>query len=164
MDMRMPVTNGYEATQKIRSTLKGQATIIVALTASAFEKDRKIVLGAGCDDFIRKPFQEQELLNKIAAHLGVKYLYEDKTTSRESNLVNCQEVLNSPEISQQIATMSEEWIKQLCYAAAQCSDLLILELIKQIPTESKSLSRALTELVDNFRFDRILELARNPEQ
>jgi len=164
MDMRMPVMNGYEATQKIRATLKGQATVIVALTASAFEKDRKIVLGAGCDDFIRKPFQEQELLNKIAVHLGVKYLYEDKTTSRESSLVNCQELLNSSEISQQITIMPEEWIEQLRYAAAQCSDILVFTLIEQIPTESKTLSRALTELVDNFRFDRILELARNPEQ
>ncbi len=164
MDMRMPVTNGYEATKKIRATLKGQATVIVALTASAFEKDRKIVLGAGCDDFIRKPFQEQELLNKIAAHLGVKYLYEDKTTSRESSHLNCQELLKSIELSQQMATMSEEWIKKLCHAAAQCSDMLILELIEQIPTESDLLSRVLTELVDNFRFDRIMQLAQNPEQ
>jgi signal transduction histidine kinase/CheY-like chemotaxis protein len=164
MDMRMPVMNGYEATQKIRATLKGQAAVIVALTASAFEKDRKIVLGAGCDDFIRKPFQERELLNTIAAHLGVKYLYEDKTTPWESSHLNCRQLINSTEFSQQMATMSEEWIKQLCHAAAQCSDLLILELIEQIPTESDVLSRALTELVDNFRFDRILELARNPEQ
>ena len=59
-----------------------------------------------------------------------------------------------------MAAMSEEWREKLCHAAAQCSDMSILELIEQIPTERDILCRQLMELVDNFRFDRILELAQ----
>ncbi|MGL5879891.1 MAG: ATP-binding protein, partial [Xenococcaceae cyanobacterium] len=44
MDMRMPVMNGYEATQKIKSHLQGQATVILALTASTFEDEKSVVL------------------------------------------------------------------------------------------------------------------------
>jgi two-component system sensor histidine kinase/response regulator len=75
MDMRMPVMDGYEATKRIKSTLQGQATVIIALTASAFEEDRHLVLSAGCNDFLRKPFREEVLWEKMAHHLGVRYLY-----------------------------------------------------------------------------------------
>ncbi len=39
MDMRMPIIDGYKATQRIKETTKGQATVVIALTASAFEED-----------------------------------------------------------------------------------------------------------------------------
>ncbi|MEH2160223.1 MAG: hypothetical protein V7K38_04075 [Nostoc sp.] len=50
-----------------------QHTIVIALTASAFEKDRQKILSIGCDDFIRKPFTQEVLLEKLSQHLGVKY-------------------------------------------------------------------------------------------
>lgn len=164
MDMRMPVMNGYEATKKIRASLKGQATAIVALTASAFEKDRKIVLSAGCDDFIRKPFDQQELLNKIAFHLGATYLYEEPTASGENDRLNSLEDIDRSEVSEQMAKMPSVWVEQLCYAATQCDDTKIFPLVEKIPIENVELSRTLTELVDNFRFDRIIELAKTLEQ
>ncbi|WP_371357375.1 ATP-binding protein, partial [Hydrocoleum sp. CS-953] len=58
MDMRMPVMDGYEATQHIKGTTKGNATAIIALTASVLEEQKAIILSAGCDDFVRKPFRE----------------------------------------------------------------------------------------------------------
>ena len=62
MDMRMPVMDGYEATKYIKSTTQGNATAIIALTASVLEQERAIILSAGCDDFMRKPFKEQTAL------------------------------------------------------------------------------------------------------
>jgi CheY-like chemotaxis protein len=76
MDMRMPVMNGYEATQVIKSHLQGQATIIIALTASTLEEERAVVLSAGCDDFVRKPFAEAIIFETMAKYLGVRYRYE----------------------------------------------------------------------------------------
>lgn len=76
MDMRMPVMDGYEATNHIRSKLKGQATVIIALTANAWESEQVIAFPNTWDDFISKPFLEELLLDKIAQHLGVRYIYE----------------------------------------------------------------------------------------
>jgi signal transduction histidine kinase/CheY-like chemotaxis protein len=76
MDMRMPVMDGYEATRRIKATLQGHATAIVALTASALEEDRKVILSEGCDDYIRKPFREQDLLEALEKHLGTRFVYE----------------------------------------------------------------------------------------
>lgn len=75
--MRMPVMDGYEATRRIKATLKGQATVIVALTASAFDEDRTVILPGGCDDFVRKAVPRSggffEVLTK---HLGVRFIYD----------------------------------------------------------------------------------------
>ncbi len=76
MDMRMPVLDGREATRRIKATEQGLETVVVALTASSFEEQRADILAAGCDDFIRKPFQEEVLLEMLARHLKVEYTYE----------------------------------------------------------------------------------------
>lgn len=52
MDMQMPVMNGYEATHQIKARHQGQATTIIALTASILEAESSFLLAAGCDDFV----------------------------------------------------------------------------------------------------------------
>ncbi|WP_243146601.1 response regulator [Scytonema sp. UIC 10036] len=52
MDMRMPVMDGYEATKHIKSTTKGQATAIIAITASVLEEQKAVILSTGCDNFV----------------------------------------------------------------------------------------------------------------
>ena len=84
MDIRMPVMDGYEATKQIKSKLKGQSTTIIALTANAFEEDRAIALSVGCDDFLSKPFQKSVLLEKMAKHLGVRYVCEQSAEATSS--------------------------------------------------------------------------------
>ncbi|MBD1837068.1 MHYT domain-containing protein [Coleofasciculus sp. FACHB-501] len=162
MDMRMPVMNGYEATKKIRASLKGEATIIIALTASVFEEDRQIILSAGCDDFVRKPFREEELLFKMNKYLGVQYLYEEEALPTESRKENLPETSDS-DIPLQISTMPSEWIQQLHYAASQGSDFLLLQLLQEIPPENSFVINALTNLVENFQFEQIMELIQSTE-
>ncbi|HEY9596278.1 MAG TPA: response regulator, partial [Cyanophyceae cyanobacterium] len=91
MDMRMPVMNGYEATQQIKAReraitakaihtahgLSLEKTVIIALTASAFEEERHLILSVGCDDFVRKPFREEIIFEKMAEYLGVRYISEE---------------------------------------------------------------------------------------
>ncbi|MEO1621330.1 MAG: response regulator, partial [Cyanobacteria bacterium J06632_3] len=77
MDIRMPVMDGYEATREIRRIAQDSSPIIIALTANAFEEDRQIALKAGCDGFVRKPYEEQKLLETIGKHLGLCYRDQD---------------------------------------------------------------------------------------
>jgi len=63
MDMQMPVMDGYQAAQKLRSAhYKGK---IIALTANAMSEDRDRCLDAGCDDFASKPVNRAELIEQI---------------------------------------------------------------------------------------------------
>ena len=63
MDIKMPVMNGYEATQVIRK--KNIPVKIIATTAYAFVEDREKVLSAGCDAYISKPINIQLLMAEI---------------------------------------------------------------------------------------------------
>ncbi|WP_017307209.1 response regulator [Spirulina subsalsa] len=74
MDIRMPKLNGIEASQRIQQILTPPLPKIIALTASVFEEDRTKILASGCDDFIRKPFQEQEILNSLTRHLKAQFI------------------------------------------------------------------------------------------
>lgn len=64
MDIQMPVMNGYEATRAIRNLEnKELANVpIIAMTANAFEEDRRNAFDAGMDEHIAKPFKVQDLL------------------------------------------------------------------------------------------------------
>ena len=72
MDVQMPRMNGYEATRKIRQLADGKKAQIpiIAMTANAFEEDRKHALDAGMDGFITKPFRVDEMMKVIAEVMG----------------------------------------------------------------------------------------------
>ncbi|NEO52650.1 MAG: GAF domain-containing protein [Okeania sp. SIO3B5] len=168
MDMRMPVMNGYEATTNIRGKLKDRSTKIIALTASAFEEDKRSILSAGCDDFVRKPFRESELLRTIGKHLEAKYIYAAEKINNENSNQNINhnssaKTLNYSEISTNLSKMPLEWTEQLNHSASMGSDDEIFRLLKQIPEENTTLTTALTELVENFRFDIIIDLTKHLE-
>ena len=72
MDMQMPVMNGFEATRRIREIEEYKETPIVALTAFAMKGDREKCLDAGATDYIPKPIDSQEFIQKV------KYYTENK--------------------------------------------------------------------------------------
>ncbi len=151
MDMRMPVMDGYEATQYIKGTLKGNATAIIALTASVLEEEKAVILSAGCDDFIRKPFREFVIFEAMAKHLGVEYIYEEETEFSHHH---------KPQLltAQDLKIMPSNWLKNLYQAATELDDDLILELINNIPSENNFLADKLKHLVDNFQIAKIRKL------
>ena len=156
MDMRMPVMDGYEATKRIKEHLKGQATVVLALTASAFEEERSLVLSAGCDDFVRKPFREDVIFNKIAHYLGVHYVYEQPTASTASERES--PASDQPLTAQALTIMPKEWIHELYQAANSIDNEQIFQLIEQIPPTHAPITQAITDMVNNFRCDQIIDL------
>ena len=151
MDMRMPVMDGYEATQYIKSTIKGNATAIIALTASVLEEEKAIVLSTGCDDFIRKPFRENIIYETMATHLGVKYRYEDSQETQKP-------VTIKPLTKEDLQIMPQDWLGDLHQASIDLDDDLLLELIGKIPPEHEDIAQQLTDLVDNFQIVKIRKL------
>lgn len=156
MDMRMPIMDGYEATKQIKSQTKEKDTIIIALTASAFEEEKIKILSAGCDDFMRKPFQDKELLVLIGQYLKVEYLYEDLPNSTWQ-----KQIPSSGLTVDDLAVMSLKWRSQLYEAASKVDNQEIYQLLQEIPDEYESLVKGLESLVEDFRCDKIIDLAKS---
>ncbi|HVI46327.1 MAG TPA: response regulator [Chitinophaga sp.] len=68
MDLQMPGMDGYQATRSIRKN--GINTYVIAVTASAVEGERERCLNAGMNDYLSKPFQQEELFHKILIGTG----------------------------------------------------------------------------------------------
>ncbi|MDV3349642.1 PAS domain-containing protein [Leptothoe sp. LEGE 181152] len=161
MDMRMPVMDGYEATQRIRTSLQGQATVIIALTASALESEKQMVLSVGCDDFVRKPFRDSIIFQKLQQHLGVQYIYEHQHTHNFPRLSSDNQ---HHIIVEQLSKQPKEWLHQLHEASSLADAEWVAQLIDEIPIPEDQLVEALTKLVKGFRCDLITELTTSSRQ
>ena len=67
MDVQMPIMDGYEATRQIRA-LENPALAgipILAMTANAFEEDKKSALDCGMNGFLSKPIIMEELVHEL---------------------------------------------------------------------------------------------------
>ncbi|MBD2569120.1 MASE1 domain-containing protein [Anabaena lutea] len=155
MDMRMPVMDGYEATKHIKSTTKGNATAVIALTASVLEEEKAIVLSAGCDDFLRKPFAEHTIFDALAKHLGVKYIFAD------NNSETLQVIEENTLTFDSLRCMDQAWINQLYEAALEANTNLVMELVKEIPKTETFLIQSLTKLTRQFEFETLVDLAES---
>ena len=153
MDMRMPVMDGFAATQKIKATTAGQATAIMALTASVFEEERAVVLSAGCDDFLRKPFREDQIFTAMEKHLGVRYLYEELSLEKEQT-VQKSAILNQ----ENFQLLPPELLVRLRQAVVSASKPKMAEVLEEIARKNAALAKAIANCFHNFEYDRILNL------
>ncbi|NJN74047.1 MAG: CHASE2 domain-containing protein [Limnothrix sp. RL_2_0] len=169
MDIRMPVMDGYEATKQIRHLeqqisspeCQRQPTVILALTASILEEDVIRVLECGCNDWLRKPFQEYELLEKMQRYLQLEYLYEDRKTQL-SNLTAIAPQTKQIQLQHQLAYMPESWRQEFAHMALLGDDFRLLELIEKIPLTCPDLKTTLTTWVNEYQFERIDTFFRAP--
>jgi PAS domain S-box-containing protein len=166
MDIRMPVLDGYEATKQIRAREDGQNSIIIALTAQASQSDRALAFAAGCNDYISKPFREQTVFLKMAQYLGLEYVYQSEETEngeRGTNPLSSYLCCVTSGVSDSLdptprATLPEVWLLQLEDAALCGNDLAIVELVAQLPSELAQFGTHLTELANQYQFEKILNL------
>jgi CheY-like chemotaxis protein len=74
MDMQMPVMNGFEATERIRQMPEYKNTPIIALTAFAMKGDREKCIDAGATDYIPKPIDSTEFIDKVKFYTSPKFI------------------------------------------------------------------------------------------
>ena len=70
LDLMMPGLDGFEVTRQLKADPATASIPIVAISALARPDDREAALAAGCDDFVRKPFELDELEALIKGYLG----------------------------------------------------------------------------------------------
>jgi CheY-like chemotaxis protein len=118
MDLVMSVMDGFEATRRLRLLPELKEVVIIAVSASVFEFDQKQSRGVGCDDFLAKPIQIAELLEKLRVHLGLEWVYEEARSNKQQ-----QEDINP---KSQIGIIAQEPQEELKFIAPPAKELAIL--------------------------------------
>jgi len=149
-NLMMPVMNGFEMTQRLRRLPECQDTLVIASSASVFESDRQRSRDAGCDDFIPKPIQSEELLEKIQNCLGVVWITEALEASTRNNKEAGAISVPPPT---ELLTL---------YQAAQIGDITAIEeeatRIRQLSPEYVAFANKLLQLAQEFEEQEILKL------
>ena len=153
MDRRMPVMDGLTATRKIRELPGGKAVKISALTASVFQEQKKEVMDAGSDDFIRKPYQPDEIFNCLAKHLELRYQYQEGDSKQEQQ--NKEDI---PFDVQELLSLSDELLDALIDAARGAEGEEIVSFLKEHAEIPRGVQLKIKQLVNEYRFDQIVEL------
>jgi len=160
MDIRMPVMDGLEAMRLIKATEIGKAIKVAAITASGMVEDQASIMTAGFDDFVRKPFREEEILEIMARHLGVNYLYEsDEVTSPEAV---CE--LSARQLA---ISVDADLLCELRGVVLALDTDRTLQVIEKIATRESCLGAKLKKLALDLDYDSLLSLLEegdvNPE-
>ena len=70
MDIQMPVMDGLEATRILKADTNTKDIPVLALTSYAMKGDEERILEAGCNGYLAKPFDIQELLKEVGKYLS----------------------------------------------------------------------------------------------
>ncbi|MEL6159165.1 MAG: PAS domain S-box protein [Cyanobacteria bacterium J06554_11] len=155
MDVRMPVMNGEEAALRIRALDPNHDTCLIALTANAFDEDRKAALANGCDDFISKPIQAAEIFQKMSQHIGVQYRYAQPNEP--------QTVPIAPLTADLLKGTSKDWQHALTQAILDLDDAQILDLLNQLSPAKQDLAQSIKKHVNNMSYKKLLQLLHEAE-
>ena len=113
------------------------------------------IFAAGCDDLVRKPFQEEVIFEKMSKYLGAKYIYEE-----EIEFENKLQLTISKNITaQELDIMPAEWVASLHQAALEVDADLVLQIIEQIPQQYQTLADKLRKLTLENDFDAIIQVS-----
>ena len=169
MDLRMPAMDGFEATRQIRnleaagrtdsppgSTLPDNnldRTKIIAITAGILETEKAMALSVGCDDFLRKPFLERDIFDRIAQHLGVHYIRQESTPAPVA-----QGFPSATLTAEDLAKLPAEWLAEFHQAIIEGRSQRMQSLIEQIHPQYPSAADTLMYLVDRYEYERLLAL------
>lgn len=153
MDIRMPVLNGLEAARRIRATPSGSAIPIIAVTAHALEEERREILAAGCDGFIRKPYQEIEIVHTLERYLGIRLGTRSPVETEPKKAVPD---VSWTDIRVSLGALPENLARELTTAAELLDKKACLRVVDEIQRMDRGLGIRLRTLVENRRFNELL--------
>ena len=154
MDVHMPVMDGLEATRRIKGDPRGKETVIVALTASAMDEDRRAVFQSGADDFVAKPCNEGELLETMRALLNIAYDYEEMNEAEDQHVAGAT-VLSAERLERLPLELVEELRNATLSGNKKLLDKLILKVREAGDDDS---AHALQQLADKYEYDTLTRL------
>ena len=93
LDLAMTGIDGAETVQRLR--LQKYTLPVIILSANAYPSDRQRTMSSGANDFLAKPIQVQQLLNKLKLHLGLSWIFQSENID-PANITQESPILRPP--------------------------------------------------------------------
>ena len=161
----MPVLNGYEATEILRK--KGDAIPIIAITANAIKGENIRCIEAGMNDYISKPFKEEDFLNTIAKWLVRTPNLSDDVIETAENMAESSEPLFDLSSLKTISRGNEAFILKMVNLFCEQTPPIIKEMISAYKANDLEKMGALAHKIkptfDNLKIQLLKEDIRTIE-
>jgi len=154
MDIRMPVMRGDEALKVIHKEFGKDQFKVVAVTASAFDRQREDFVRSGFDDYVTKPFREEDIFNCLKELLGVDFVFDEDLEAEEKAATNEKKDFSG-------ISLQEENYRAIKEAAEHYSVTKLesyLQELHQLNSTYHPLVDHLEALVSQYKFDEVLEI------
>ncbi len=152
MDIQMPIMNGYEATKCIKAMDGGQDTVIVALTASIIDGELAVRQSVGYDDFLHKPYREEQVFGMIATHLGTQYVYADEIGTPNAS------PRSTTLTTDMFTSLPHEWVQELHRSSVLGDGEALLSMCGELEPKHQPLATTIRHLTHTFQFGSIAEI------
>jgi CheY-like chemotaxis protein len=169
MDVQMPIMDGIEATRIIKETISKELPII-ALTAFAVKGDKEKIMQNGMDDYISKPFEENDFLSKIIAQFSgakieskptTKKIIEVKKTTEEKLLYNLSKL-------EDIAKGNEAFIQKMIKLFIDQTPISIAEIKEAFTNDDTikvgKIAHRIKPSIDNLGIEILHQVIRDIEK
>ena len=154
VDLVMPELNGCAVIEQLKRLPQSQKSVLIAISASAFEADRQHSLELGCNAFVAKPIKFDVLLECLRVHLNLTWLYEQKptTVTQEFSSSDLATVELTPEQANELLELTKQGdIMEICNFAEQ---------LEQNDETLAAFARYLHELATQFKVGEIRKIAQ----
>ena len=152
MDVRMPGMDGLEAIRRLREREPQRRIPIIAVSASAFEDDRRQALAAGASSFFGKPFRESELLEKLRAGLGIEYVYVAEVPHEAAEPGGLDDAPAGPPR----LLLPAKTVEELRQAAGSADYGRLIEILDAMASANPETMTVLREIVERFDYSALL--------
>jgi len=160
LSLVMPVMDGFEAARQMRATPALGDLVILALSASVFEDDRRRSVSAGCQDFLAKPVVAGLLLEKLREHLSLEWTYAEGPMTTGS--VDNETAGTETEVAQSEAIPCPPAAKlRALQALAETGDIRAIEreldAIEATGDSYQTFVRRMREMAEEYDMQRIVD-------
>ncbi len=165
LDMQMPILDGEEVIRKIREHEELYNLYVIAVTAHAMKGDGEKYINLGCDDYIAKPIDRQELYEKMQKHI----MYLHKKESRQDSGTESQVASAGEGRLKSLLTPHTEKVREIIFGLEDNIKIFnpdsILRLAEELETISSKdeilqIVYELKEAADSFDQEAVSEIVR----
>lgn len=154
VDLVMPDPDGFAVIPQVKQMPQCCDTVLIAVSASAFEADRQKSLELGCHDFMAKPFKFAEFLERLRVHLNLTWLYEEKTVVSTSPAESTVPIEVPP------AALTSAQVADLLELARRGDVWGIRDYLEELANTDTlaTFARYLHQLAEQYEFEKICQI------